>query len=94
MLLDSYECYKLRDCGAVRSILFFFFIHSFIHCFFFSHSLLLFSLLYFIFRTSYFIMAESSNTPLASGRNWAYSFWQFWTPIDTCTSFYTATGKY
>ncbi|OJI99471.1 hypothetical protein ASPVEDRAFT_69870 [Aspergillus versicolor CBS 583.65] len=29
-------------------------------------------------------MAESSNTPLASGRNWAYSFWQFWTPIDTC----------
>ncbi|KAL2826702.1 PLAC8 family-domain-containing protein [Aspergillus cavernicola] len=20
----------------------------------------------------------------ASGRNWSYSFWQFWTPLDTC----------
>ncbi|KAL2867552.1 PLAC8 family protein [Aspergillus lucknowensis] len=28
---------------------------------------------------------EAPTTPApASGRNWSYSFWQFWTPIDTC----------
>ncbi|KAL4865165.1 hypothetical protein BDV12DRAFT_200449 [Aspergillus spectabilis] len=26
----------------------------------------------------------TENLPIpASGRNWSYSFWQFWTPIDT-----------
>ncbi|KAL4883567.1 PLAC8 family-domain-containing protein [Aspergillus karnatakaensis] len=28
-------------------------------------------------------MAEPIPPP-ASGRNWSYSFWQFWTPVDTC----------
>ncbi|KAL4962049.1 PLAC8 family protein [Aspergillus stella-maris] len=30
---------------------------------------------------------ESTATPTpvpASGRNWSYSFWEFWTPIDIC----------
>lgn len=49
-----------------------------------SHSLLLHS---FIILVHCIIMAESSNTPLASsGRNWSYSFWEFWNPIDTCMS--------
>lgn len=87
MLLEGYKfikcCIEVLFCSSSSFILFS------------SVTLYFHSLLYFILRTSYFIMAESSNTPLASsGRNWAYSFWQFWTPIDTCMSFYTATGKY
>ncbi|KAL4737172.1 PLAC8 family-domain-containing protein [Aspergillus similis] len=29
-------------------------------------------------------MEPELTLPPASGHNWSYSFWEFWTPIDTC----------
>ncbi|KAL4813288.1 hypothetical protein BDW67DRAFT_187849 [Aspergillus spinulosporus] len=29
-------------------------------------------------------MEPESTLPPSSGRSWSHSFWEFWTPIDTC----------